>query len=219
MGDKPGYAMHLVVDPDRVIKDDPCWGFSHEVGHVHQTSPFFHWGGLGEVSNNVYTMYVTTSFGNSSRLSNQGNYEKARQSIIDGGISYLQDDDVFNRLVPFWQLHLYFSGLGNYPDFYPDLHEAFRQQEPLPGDTDGRRGNNMTAEYQLNFVKTACKVSNTDLTDFFEKWGFFSVGEFELNDYGKFSYKMTHDMVEACKNEIKAMNLPKPKTDITALAD
>ncbi|ERJ61262.1 M60 family metallopeptidase [Sphingobacterium paucimobilis] len=34
MGDKKGYAMNLVVDPSRVIKGDPCWGFSHEVGHV-----------------------------------------------------------------------------------------------------------------------------------------------------------------------------------------
>ncbi|TVQ07095.1 MAG: hypothetical protein EA361_18830 [Bacteroidetes bacterium] len=219
MGDNPGYAMNLVVDPERVIKGDPCWGFSHEVGHVHQLNPFFHWGGLGEVSNNVYTMYVTTSFGNQSRISAQENYKKARTSIIEGGISYLQDEDVFNRLVPFWQLQLYFSGMGKYPDFYPDLHEAFRNQELLPGESGGRRGNNLVAEYQLNFVKEACRISSTDLTDFFEKWGFFWVGEFEVNDYGRFNYNMTQKMVDEAKKEIKAMNLPKPKTDITTLED
>lgn len=40
MGTQPGNAMPLVVDPARVIKGDPCWGFSHEVGHVHQVRPF-----------------------------------------------------------------------------------------------------------------------------------------------------------------------------------
>lgn len=128
MGAQPGYAMNLVVDPDRVILGDPCWGFSHEVGHVHQLRPYFNWGGLGEVSNNVFSLFVNTHFGTISRILDQDNYTKSRESIIDGRISYLQDEDVFNRLVPFWQLQLYFAGEGNNPDFYPDLFEAFRRQ-------------------------------------------------------------------------------------------
>lgn len=219
MGVKPGYAMAMVVDPARVVKGDPCWGFSHEVGHVHQLRPYLNYGGLGEVSNNIFSLYVTTSFGNKSRISEQKNYEKARLSIIDNGICYLQDKDVFNRLVPFWQLQLYFAGVGGNSDFYPDLQEVFRNQEPLPGETGQGRGNDMVAEYQLNFVKKACEVSQTDLTDFFEKYGFFWVGEFEMDDYGKYVYRMTPEMVEACKKEIKAMNLPQPKVDISTLED
>ncbi|MCH5598594.1 M60 family metallopeptidase [Niabella ginsengisoli] len=128
MGTDPGNAMALVVDPARVIKGDPCWGFSHEVGHVHQLRPYLNWGGLGEVSNNIFSLYGTTSFGNKSRASEQKNYQKARDSIIARKICYLQDKDVFNRLIPFWQLQLYFTGAGNNPDFYPDLFEAFRKQ-------------------------------------------------------------------------------------------
>ncbi len=71
MGTDPGNAMGLVVDPARVIKGDPCWGFSHEVGHVHQLRPYLNWGGLGEVSNNIFSLYGTTSFGNKSRISEQ----------------------------------------------------------------------------------------------------------------------------------------------------
>ena len=29
-------TMRMVADPSVVIKGDPCWGFSHEVGHVLQ---------------------------------------------------------------------------------------------------------------------------------------------------------------------------------------
>jgi len=227
MGTDPGNAMAMVVDPSRVIVGDPCWGFSHEVGHVHQLRPYFNWGGLGEVSNNIFSLYVTTSYGNKSRISNQDNYKKSRESIIDGKISYLQDGDVFNRVVPFWQLQLYFAGIGENPDFYPDLFEAFRQQGEAKREKNGSprraggwgdRGND-PAKHQLNFVKTACEVSKTDLTDFFDLYGFFYVGEFDYSDYGNYSYKMTQEMVDTCKAEIKAMNLPKPTIDISTLED
>jgi hypothetical protein len=229
MGTQPGNAMPLVVDPSRVIKGDPCWGFSHEVGHVHQLRPYFNWGGLGEVSNNLFSLYNTTSFGNRNRISEQKNYESARKEIIEKGINYLQDKDVFNRLVPFWQLQLYFTGAGNNPDFYPDLFEAFRLQGAAAKNSNGNnnvrgsrrggeRGRN-PAEYQLNFVKTACEVSKTDLTDFFDQYGFFYVGEFSFNDYGNYSYNMTQQMADDCKNAIKAMKFPKPSVDISRLTD
>lgn len=225
MGTQPGNAMPLVVDPARVIKGDPCWGFSHEVGHVHQVRPFFNWGGLGEVSNNIFSLYGTTSFGNVSRLSEQKSYQKAKDSIVAKKISYLQDKDVFNRLVPFWQLHLYFTTVGNNKDFYPDLFEAFRRQGVAASASSkskaegwGARGSN-PATHQLNYVKTACQVSKTDLTEFFDMYGFFYVGAFEYDDYGKYKYNMTQEMVNTCKAEIKAMNLPKPKVDISTMQD
>ena len=226
MGTKPGNAMPLVVNPSSVIKGDPCWGFSHEVGHVHQTRPYFNWGGLGEVSNNVFSLYVTTSFGNESRLKEGKYYQKSRDSIINRGISYLQDKDVFNRLVPFWQLQLYFSREGNLKDFYPDLFEAFRKQgaeeiqnkKVKTGGGWGARGRN-PAEYQLNFVTKACEVGKTDLTDFFNQYGFFHVGNFRMDDYGNYNYNMTQEMVDACKAKIKAMNFPKPTVDISRLED
>lgn len=224
MGTEPGNAMPLVVDPARVIKGDPCWGFSHEVGHVHQLRPYLNWGGLGEVSNNIFSLYGTTSFGNKNRISEQKNYQKARDSIIARKICYLQDKDVFNRLVPFWQLQLYFTGSGGHADFYPDLFEAFRQQGATESSKEqrsggwGNRGRN-PAIYQLNFVKTVCRVGKTDLTDFFDKYGFFYVGKFEFGDYGNYNYEMTEEMVNACKKEIAAMNLPKPRVDLTTLED
>lgn len=37
--------------------NDAIWGLSHEWGHQHQMHPYFCWGGLGEVSNNMNSYY------------------------------------------------------------------------------------------------------------------------------------------------------------------
>ena len=214
MGAKPGYAMGMVVNPQSVVKGDPCWGFNHEVGHVHQLRPYLNWGGLGEVSNNIASLYVTTRLGNRSRLSEQKSYEKARKQIIDENASYLKGD-LFERLVPFWQLQLYFSQNGR-PDFYPDLYEALRNGAESMKGLDSRKD---VAAFQLNFVKQCCKVGKTDLTEFFSKWGFLTPISMEMNDYGKYKIDLTQEMVDACKAEIASWNLPLPKTDLTLLED
>ncbi len=222
------WAMRLVADPSSIIKGDPCWGFSHELGHVLQMRPQLTWGGMTEVSNNIMTLYSTTKLGNRSRLSEQGIYAKARETILDKGISYLYfpgqavstsqyggggNTDVFHRLVPFWQLHLYFTSQG-YSDFYPDLMIAMRRQEPLGGGDRSKDYLNM-----LEFCRLACEVSRTDLTEFFERWGFFYVGEILVNDYGFYRYEVTREDVDSVKRAIAAMSLPKPKTDITLFED
>lgn len=222
------WAMRLVADPSSIVKGDPCWGFSHELGHVLQMRPQITWGGMTEVSNNIFTLYSTTMLGNRSRLSEEGRYKQARETILDKGISYLYfpgkaasssqyggdgNTDVFHRLVPFWQLHLYFSKQG-YPDFYPDLMIAMRKQEPL--------GNGQRSKDYLNmleFCRLACEVSQTDLTEFFERWGFFFVGDIEVNDYAMYRYTVLQEEVDAVKKAIAAMNLSKPKIDITLMED
>jgi hypothetical protein len=210
-GDKN--TMRMVAHPEVVIVGDPCWGFSHEVGHVLQMNPQMTWGGMTEVSNNIHTLYVTTRMGNNSRLKAGGSYQKARESIIEAEpkISYLHDGDVFNRLVPFWQLFLYFENNGK-PDFYADVMEQMRLRP------DAGRGND-SIKNQFEFVKICCDVSKLDLTDFFEKWGFFWTGEIELNDYAKYKYTITQEMVDDTTEYVKSRGYPKPETDITLVQD
>lgn len=223
------WAMKLVADPQSVIKGDPCWGFSHEAGHVFQMRPQMTWGGMTEVSNNILTMYSTTTLGNKSRLLQEDVYTKAKESILDKGISFMDfpgkagdgtnqyggsgNTDVFQRLVPFWQLHLYFSDQG-YPDFYADLMIAMRKQSPLG---NGDRNNDYLN--MLEFCRLACEISKTDLTDFFQRWGFFYIGEIDVIDYAPYTYQVAQADVDAVKGAIKKMNLPKPKMDITSLQD
>ncbi len=206
-------TMRMVADPKVVIVGDPCWGFCHEVGHVLQLRPQITWGGMTEVSCNIFSMYTVTGMGNRSRLSAQKNYASARKKIIeaDPKQSYLAVGDVFDRLVPFWQLHLYFARHGR-PDFYADVMEQMRRRP------DAGRGNE-SIRNQFEFVKICCDVGELDLTDFFDKWGFFWVGELTVNDYRKYQYTITQQMVDDTKSYIAKKKYEKPAEDITLTED
>lgn len=220
-------TIYLVANPESTIKGDPCWGFSHELGHVLQMTPQITWAGMTEVSNNIFTLYSTTMLGNRSRLSEEGRYALARENILDKGISYMGSSsgadanqyggggttDVFERLVPFWQLHLYFADQG-YSDFYADLMIAMRNQAPKSGRNRSDGWLDM-----LEFTRLASEVGKTDLTEFFDRWGFYYVGKVEGDDYGKFSYDITQEEVDRIKKAIADMKLPKPKKDITLYED
>ncbi|MGB2821689.1 MAG: M60 family metallopeptidase [Phycisphaerae bacterium] len=206
-------TMRMVADPSVVIKGDPCWGFCHEVGHVLQMRPQMTWGGMTEVSNNIFSLYTGGKMGNKSRIKRQKNYASARKSIIEASPrkSYLAVRNVFDRLVPFWQLHLYFSRNGR-PDFYADVMEQMRLRP------DVGRGND-SIRNQFEFVKICCDVAKLDLTDFFEKWGFLWVGEITVNDYRTYHYKITQQMVDDTKSYIAKKRYPKPSVDITLIED
>ncbi len=218
MGGKSGYALGMVLDPEKVVAGDPAWGFSHEAGHVHQLYPYFSWGGLCEVSNNVYAIYVTKSLGIKSRLLESNAYVQSREKVIEKKESYLKVGGTFEPLVPFWQLQLYFEKAGKNPEFYPDLYEAFRNQAHEFAKLNVKADEN-PAVYQINFVKTACEISKVDLTDFFDTYGFFYVGDFDGDCYGPYHYSMTEKMVKDCKEYLKSKNYPKPVLDISTLTD
>lgn len=223
------WAMDKVADPQKVTTSE-SWGICHEMGHVFQLIPQMTWGGMTEVSNNIITMYATTKLGNKSRLVDESRYAHARFHILDNSISYMafpgklasnanvygedgKSTNVFERLVPFWQLYLYFKSQG-YEDFYPDLMIAMRKQAPLGGNDRNKSYLNM-----LEFCRLACVVSKTDLTEFFQRWGFFYVGEINVADYGHASFQVTKAEIDALKKEIAQMNLPKPTMDITTIED
>jgi len=222
-------AMRLVADPSSVFSGDACWGFCHEGGHIFQLKHQMTWGGMTEVSNNILTMFCMTSLGNKSRLASENRYTQAKETILDKGISYMDfpgkvgantnhyggngNTDVFQRLVPFWQLYLYFKEQGH-PDFYQDLMIAMRKQPPIVNDNKNNDYHNM-----LEFCRLACEISKTDLTDFFERWGFFYIGEIDVNDYVQYIYNVSAEDIESVKRDIADMNLPKPKTDITLIED
>ena len=63
-----------------------------------------------------------------------------------------------------WQLWNYFHRLGNMPDFFPKLFKYLRAN-PLAATAPG------TA--QMQYAKAVCTVANMDMTEFFERWGFF----------------------------------------------
>lgn len=206
-------TMRKVADPKVVIAGDPCWGFCHEVGHALQMRPQMTWGGMTEVSNNIFTMYTHTKMGNKSRLKRQKNYASARKNIIEARPrkSFLKCKNVFDRLVPFWQLHLYFERNGK-DDFYADVMEEMRLRPDAGRKNDSIRN-------QFEFVKICCDVAKLDLTDFFDKWGFFWVGDISVKDYGIYNYTITQQMVDETKSYIASKKYMKPTEDITLVKD
>jgi hypothetical protein len=83
---------------------------------------------------------------------------------------------------------------------------------------DAGKGND-SIRNQFEFVKICCDVGKLDLTDFFEKWGFFWVGELSVDDYGKFRFNITQEMVDETKSHIAARKFPKPAEDLTLIAE
>ncbi|MEH7753473.1 M60 family metallopeptidase [Bacillus toyonensis] len=154
-----GDSIQYVLDINKFTKDG--WGPWHEMGHQRQQNPW-KWDGLGEVTNNIFSMSVERAFGNHpTGLEYDGRYERAftylnkPQSEKD----YNKIDDVFVKLVMFWQLDLAFG-----EDFYPKLHQLYRAMpnEELPKTDD---------EQIQGFIYNTSKVAQKNLLPFFDKWG------------------------------------------------
>lgn len=197
------------------VKTESCWGPAHECGHIHQLRPGFKWAGMTEVSNNVFSLYVQTSWGNTSRLENKGtiynnSYEEAYNAINVTGMAHVERvGEHFVKLVPFWQLHLYYALVIGNKDFYPDLQEVMRKgEDPV---THGLS--------QLNFIRVACDVAKEDLTDFFDFWGLLKPVKITIDDYGSKDFEITQSDVDNLITEIKAKNYPKPKYALQFIRD
>jgi hypothetical protein len=58
-----------------------------------------------------------------------------------------------------------------------------------------------------------------DMTEFFEKWGFLTPLDIEINDYSTARFKITQDQIDIVKAEIAAQGYPKPTKDVTRITD
>jgi hypothetical protein len=144
---------------------------------------------MTEVSNNLSSMYVQTLFKNTSRLQTDNKYEIAFSGIISKQAPHGTFGDVFGKLVPFWQLELYYAQAKGYTDFYADVYQKLRLA-PNPS-TDG--------EAQLNFVKVCCEVAQADLTGFFETWGMLTPIDVTISDYADRPLKITQAQIDEVK--------------------
>lgn len=207
------------------LKTSACWGPAHEIGHCNQTRPGLKWLGTTEVTNNIMSEYIqTTIFEQPSRLQtenmNDGSpnrYAKAWTSIIAVEASHAVNDDVFCKLVPFWQLELYFGKvLGMTPlkqsdkgGFYPSVYEYIRENADLS--TPG--------EQQLEFVYISSLKSGMNLLDFFKKWGFLTPVSVSIDDYGIGQMTVTQSQIDDITRRVEALNLPKPDVALEYITD
>jgi hypothetical protein len=200
---------------------DAVWGPAHEVGHVHQTRPGFKWGGMTEVTNNLHSIYVQTHLHNNynplvntrlqmESMAGEGGfvnrYEKAANLyFVEKPPHNHPDMDVFCKLVPFWQLHLYLTNVAGKTGrhgagFYEDIYQAIREDVNDADKTDG--------EFQLEFVKTVCKTAQLNLEDFFTLYGFLTPIDTVFDDYGEERMTVTPEQIASVLSYIRKWDKP-----------
>lgn len=164
------------------------WGPWHELGHMHQQGAWT-WGGLGEVTVNVYSLAVERTFGiTPSRLHRDNVWAKVDTylALPDGTRDFNGSNaDVWVRLAMFHQLYLAFNN-----GFYHQLHEQVRQEQPSLANDQAK---------MRYFMLAACRLSGKDLSGFFRKWGF--------------------KVPDTVFDEIAALGLPAPAVDPSTLRD
>ncbi|WP_042006490.1 M60 family metallopeptidase [Capnocytophaga canis] len=206
-------TMSTVCNPDVLKTGNNIWGVAHEIGHAHQVPPVFQWIGMTEVSVNMNPMNIQTAWNSPTRLeveSMQGEggynnrYEKAYNIGLIPDVPNCEIPDVFCRLIPFWQLNLYFSRVKNDPTFYARFYEKMRTIDLKPTLKDG--------EYQVDFTKIASEMAGMNLISFFEKWGFYKPVDKSIKDYATRQLTVTQEYVDQIRKEINVLGLP-PITD------
>ncbi|MFK8376408.1 M60 family metallopeptidase [Capnocytophaga canimorsus] len=208
-------TMSTLCSPDKMgaasdkTKID-VWGPAHEIGHAHQVAPVFMWKGMTECTVNMNSMNIQTAWGIPTRLereSMQGEggynnrYEKAynlgivlKRAHADIANNNHNKADVFCQLVPFWQLNLYFSKVKDDPEFSVKLYDKIRAVQQKSKIDDG--------EYQVDFTKTVSDLTQTNLIPFFEKWGFYTPIDKEVDDYGTRRVVVTSNYANDIKQQI-----------------
>lgn len=174
------------------IDTNATWGEWHEYGHQHQNRVLWWKGGLPEVIVNIYSLAACYSQFGDADIKKCGNLaiawdQQAVGRFLESGQSYNfeTETDVFKQLIMFAQL------LTSYPDMYPALNKAMREEFSYNKnraliDTDQKKKD--------WFVVHASKLSGYDLREFFDRWSL--------------AYS------PAAREQIAAMNLPSPKKPV-----
>lgn len=203
------YLKNILLRENVMAVEDNAWGPSHEMGHVHQYA--INWPMSSESSNNLFSNYVIRRLGKyKSRgrglTSLANSIYRDKQAWWNMGSSTHQNEDTEIHMRMNWQLWIYYElckGNEKEAKFWPEVFRIMRTTyRNVPESDPGAR--------QLAFVKAVCDAAQEDLTDFFETWGLFKVVNNEqVEQYGKWTYTVTDQMIADTKAYIKSKNYPK----------
>ncbi|NGM62523.1 PRTRC system protein C [Sphingobacterium sp. SGG-5] len=212
------------------------WGVAHEFGHVNQVRPNMKWVGTTEVTNNIYSVWTQYVYNPNHPKLEREQLKDYDERTIGGRITAYMESafvhhqpwltqagpdrwkrerprdwggDHFVKLVPLWQLQLYFAvaGEGNEwgnRDFYGDIFIKAIDNPVIKAEQN--------SYYQLEFVKNACDVAQLDLTDFFAYSGILAPIDLIVDDYTVGRMKITADDIRQVKSY--ASKYPKPSTPV-----
>lgn len=226
-------TMKDIANPDRIPTN--LWGIAHEFGHVNQVRPWMKWVGTTEVTNNIYSIWSQYLFNPESPKLEREVLKDYDGRIAGGRITAYMESafiheqewltqagndrwdrsrprdwggDHFVKLVPFWQLQLYFklAGEGNSwykPDLYADIFIKAIDREDAPEED---------SDAQLEFIKNVCEVTKTDLTDFFSYSGMLRPINKWVDDYSCAQMRITEEDIKNVKQF--ASQFKKPETPV-----
>ena len=189
------------------------WGPAHEIGHVHQGA--INWASTTESSNNLLSNYTIYKFGQNCSRGTElavpeyaANVKKAtlvfrrcveNKAWCDFGTDYQGEDPEMHARMN-WQLWNYYHRCGYNPQFFPTLFKLMRENRVSTQDP---------GENQMMYARMACRAANENLTDFFERWGFFVPISMKVNQYGTYNYIVTDAMIKETKEFMKQFPAPK----------
>lgn len=182
----PNISRDYLFNFEKMCKDvGHLWEIYHEEGHAHQYP--INMAATTESSNNGYAQMTNYEFG-SYNSRNKGietlitfkNNGWGWVDILRGGEGTSRsnnfeyyDQSLWLQCHMFFQLYLYFHVQGYDPDFWPRVADAIRAKGGI--NLHGNQPNNPTLYYEdyLRFAEACAEVSQTDLYEFFDTWGFF----------------------------------------------
>jgi hypothetical protein len=166
IGMKKDNFTDLIV-PENLKKQ---WSIWHETGHTQQQNSWT-WGSIGEVSVNLFSLYVQEKFKEPTRLKGLedgetlSTFEKAKLYVANPKANYLFENEkdyneLFTKLVLFHQLKTVYGW-----SFIKKLHQYFRKQAYVQNDSE-------TDQQKVDkFIYASCVVTQNNLLPFFKKWG------------------------------------------------
>ena len=205
-------TMSDICNPSK-LKTSACWGPAHEIGHVHQGA--INWASTTESSNNLFSNYTIYKFGQNCSRGTElavpeyaANVKKAtlvfrrcveNKAWCDFGTDYQGEDPEMHARMN-WQLWNYYHRCGYNPQFFPTLFKLMRENRVSTQDP---------GENQMMYARMACRAANENLTDFFERWGFFVPISMKVNQYATYNYIVTDAMIKETKEFMKQFPAPK----------
>lgn len=214
------------------------WGVSHEFGHQNQLLNGLIWTGTTEVTTNIYSAYATYLLGTSKLTRLESANDSYRDVSLVGNLyniynnefglkkqNIMSRNNVFERLLPFWQLQLFYAIAGAGVNA-PSLEQVMANKN-ITGNTNyanwfgitAQTIRNATTKYNngqqmMNFVKFVSDAVQQDLTEFFTKAGFLIPFDAVVNDYTPGRITITTADIEATKAYIAGKGYPQPQSPV-----
>lgn len=181
----PSISKDYLFNFEKMVNDiGHIWEIYHEEAHAHQYP--INLAATTESSNNGYAQMTNYEFGNYNSR-NKGietlvtfkNNGWGWVDILRGGEGTSRsngfeyyDQALWLQCHMFFQLYLYFHVQGYDTDFWPRVADKMRSNG---GITYGRSVDSPGYYYNdyMKFAEACCEVSQTDLYEFFDTWGFF----------------------------------------------